>query len=111
MNLGKIKMIVNKENKTMEQEKGKKMESRKFIVWIVWLIITILVIVWCALVMIITKQIQEQFGGLVEKALTYFFAVSMMYLGVNVGQKVGLAFADKLVPKEESNIEVEENEK
>ena len=101
---------MNKE-KTMEQEKGKKTDSRKFVVWIVWLIITILVIVWCALVMIITKQIQEQFVGLVEKALTYFFAVSMMYLGVNVGQKVGLAFADKLMPKEESNIEEEENEK
>lgn len=95
----------------MSEEKGKKTDSRKFIVWIVWLIITILVIAWCALVMIITKQIQEQLVGLVEKALSYFFAISMMYLGVNVGQKVGLAFADKLMPKEESNIEVEENEK
>ena len=35
----------------------------------------------------------------------------MMYLGVNVGQKVGLAFADKLMPKEESNIEEEEKQK
>ena len=34
-----------------------------------------------------------------------------MYLGVNVGQKVGLAFADKLMPKEESNIEEGVNEK
>ena len=99
------------QEKTMEQEKTKKTDSRKFVVWIVWLIITILVIAWCALVMIITKQIQEQLVGLVEKALSYFFAISMMYLGVNVGQKVGLAFADKLMPKEESNIETEENEK
>ena len=96
----------------MEQEKEtKKTDSRKFVVWLVWLIITVLVIAWCALVMIITKQIQEQLVGLIEKALSYFFAISMMYLGVNVGQKVGLAFADKLMPKEESNIENEENEK
>lgn len=95
----------------MEQEKGKKTDSRKFVVWIVWMIITILVIAWCALVMIITKQIQDTLINLFLKALSYFFAISMMYLGVNVGQKVGLAFADKLMPKDESNIEEEENEK
>ena len=77
----------------MEEKEAKKTDSRKFVVWLVWLIITILVIAWCALVMIITKQIQDQLIGLVEKSLSYFFAVSMMYLGVNVGQKVGLAFA------------------
>ena len=81
----------------------KKTDSRKFVVWLVWLIITILVIAWCALVMIITKQIQDQLIGLIEKALAYFFAVSMMYLGVNVGQKVGLAFAEKLLNKEEED--------
>ncbi len=81
----------------------KKTDSRKFVVWLIWLIITILVIAWCALVMIITKQIQDQLIGLIEKALAYFFAVSMMYLGVNVGQKVGLAFAEKLLNKEEED--------
>jgi len=81
----------------------KKTDSRKFVVWLIWLIITILVIAWCALVMIITKQIQDQLIGLIEKCLAYFFAVSMMYLGVNVGQKVGLAFAEKLLNKEEEN--------
>ena len=81
----------------------KKTDSRKFVVWLVWLIITILVIAWCALVMIITKQIQDQLIGLIEKSLAYFFAVSMMYLGVNVGQKVGLALAEKLLNKEEEN--------
>lgn len=90
-----------------EEEKTKKTDSRKFVVWLVWLIITVLVIAWCALVMIITKKIQEQLIGLVEKALSYFFAISMMYLGVNVGQKVGLAFADKIsIKKEEPEIEV-----
>lgn len=95
----------------MEQEKTKKTDSRKFVVWITWLVIAILVIAWCAVVMIFTKQIVEGLVSLIEKALSYFFAISMMYLGVNVGQKVGLAFADKLLPKEESNIEEEENEK
>lgn len=88
-----------------DEEKTKKTDSRKFVVWLVWLIITVLVIAWCALVMIITKQIQEQLIGLVEKALSYFFAISMMYLGVNVGQKVGLAFADKLTKQAEEEVE------
>lgn len=87
-----------------EEEKTKKTDSRKFVVWLVWLIITVLVIAWCALVMIITKQIQEQLIGLVGKALSYFFAISMMYLGVNVGQKVGLAFADKISKQVEETV-------
>ena len=89
----------------MEEKESKKTDSRKFVVWLVWLIITIRVIAWCALVMIITKQIQDQLIGLVEKSLSYFFAVSMMYLGVNVGQKVGLAFAEKLLKQEDKNDE------
>ena len=95
----------------MEEEKSKKTDSRKFVVWITWLVISILVIAWCAVVMIVTHQIVEGLVNLIEKTLAWFFAISMMYLGVNVGQKVGLAFADKLMPKEESNIEEEENEK
>lgn len=88
-----------------EEKETKKTDSRKFVVWLVWLIITILVIAWCGLVMIITKQIQDQLVGLIEKALSYFFAVSMMYLGVNVGQKVGLAFADKISKQAEETVE------
>lgn len=84
----------------MEEEKNKKTDSRKFVVWITWLVISILVIAWCAIVMIVTKQIVEGLVSLIEKTLAWFFAISMMYLGVNVGQKVGLAFADKLIPKE-----------
>ena len=92
----------------MEEKESKKTDSRKFVVWLVWLIIAVLVIAFCAVTMIITKQITDNLVGLIEKSLSWFFAISMMYLGVNVGQKVGLAFADKLMPKEESNIEVEE---
>ena len=92
----------------METEKTKKTDSRKFVVWIVWLIITILVIAFCAITMIVTKKITDNLVGLIEKVLGWFFAISMMYLGVNVGQKVGLAFANKLLLKEESSIEEEE---
>ena len=84
----------------MEEEKSKKTDSRKFVVWITWLVISILVIAWCAVVMIVTHQIVEGLVSLIEKTLAWFFAISMMYLGVNVGQKVGLAFADKIIPKE-----------
>ena len=79
----------------------KKTDSRKFVVWLTWLII--LVIAWCAVVMIVTKQIVESLVSLAEKTLAWFFAVSMMYLGVNVGQKVGFAFADALTTKYEAN--------
>ena len=91
----------------MEEKETKKTDSRKFVVWLVWLIITIFVIAWCALVMVITKQVQDQLINLFLKALSYFFAISMMYLGVNVGQKVGLAFAEKLLPKTEEPEEEE----
>ena len=84
----------------MEEKETKKTDSRKFVVWLTWLVITILVIAWCAVVMIATKQIVDSLVSLAEKTLAWFFAISMMYLGVNVGQKVGLAFADKLIPKE-----------
>lgn len=83
----------------------KKRDSRKFLVWVAWLVIAVLVFVWCTVVMIFTKQIVESIVSLAEKVLAYFFAVSMMYLGVNVGQKMGFAFADALTAKYESEKE------
>ena len=98
------KVVVNR-GVFMDEKETKKTDSRKFTVWLTWLIITILVIVWCALVMIATKQIVDSLVSLAEKTLAWFFAISMMYLGVNVGQKVGLAFAEKLLKQEEGNDE------
>jgi len=89
----------------MEEKETKKTDSRKFVVWLTWLIITLLVIAWCAVVMIATKQIVDSLVSLAEKALSWFFAISMMYLGVNVGQKVGLAFAEKLLKSEVEDAE------
>ena len=65
-----------------------KLSSRKFVVWLVWLIITIGTVVY----MFICKD-----STLVEKTLDSFFYISMMYLGMNVGQKVGFAISDALV--------------
>ena len=93
----------------MEEKETKKTDSRKFVVWLTWLVITVLVIAWCAVVMIATKQIVDSLVSLAEKTLAWFFAISMMYLGVNVGQKVGLAFADKLLNKESENVEDNSN--
>ena len=89
----------------MEEKENKKTDSRKFVVWLTWLVITVLVIIWCAVIMIATKQIVDSLVSLAEKTLAWFFAISMMYLGVNVGQKVGLAFAEKLLKQEDDNDE------
>ena len=93
----------------MEEKESKKTDSRKFVVWLTWLVITVLVIAWCAVVMIATKQIVDSLVSLAEKTLAWFFAISMMYLGVNVGQKVGLAFAEKLLKQEDKDVEDSDN--
>jgi hypothetical protein len=89
----------------MEEKETKKTDSRKFVVWLTWLVITVLVIAWCAVVMIATKQIVDKLVSLAEKTLAWFFAISMMYLGVNVGQKVGLAFAERILKQEDKDVE------
>lgn len=85
----------------MTTEERSKFQSRKFLVWIVWLVISILIIGFCAVVMVVTKQILESMTGLIENTLGYFFAISMMYLGMNAGQKIGTALADSLSNKKE----------
>ena len=69
---------------------SKKIESRKFIVWLVWLIITIAISVYTFIV---------KDSTLLEKVIDDLFCVSMMYLGMNVGQKGIYAFADALKNK------------
>lgn len=81
-------------------ETSKKTDSRKFIVWLVWLLIALAISTYT----FITKD-----SVLLEKVLGWFFTLSMMYLGVNVGQKGALAFADALKNKR-SNKEETENE-
>lgn len=81
-------------------ETSKKTDSRKFVVWLVWLLIALAIGVYT----FIAKD-----TALLEKVLGWFFTLSMMYLGVNVGQKGALAFADALKNKY-SNKEKTENE-
>ena len=47
-------------------------------------------------------------ASLLEKVLEWFFILSMMYLGVNVGQKGALAFADALKNKYSTKEETED---
>ena len=81
-------------------ETSKKTDSRKFVVWLVWLVIALAIGVYT----FIAKD-----SALLEKVLGWFFTLSMMYLGVNVGLKGALAFADALKNKY-SNKEEMENE-
>lgn len=85
-----------------------KLKSRKFAVWLVWLVLTVIILLFCALVMIITKEITESMTSLIEKTLSWFFAISMMYLGVNAGQKAAFAIGDALGTKKETNTEDQE---
>lgn len=64
-----------------------KLKSRKFIVWLTWLIITLAIIV----IQFIKKDLSEE---MLLETLKYFFGVSMLYLGANAAQKVGLSFAE-----------------
>lgn len=80
-------------------ETSKKTDSRKFIVWLVWLLIALAISSYT----FITKD-----SVLLEKVLSWFFTLSMMYLGVNVGQKGALAFADALKNKRSNKEETED---
>lgn len=80
-------------------ETSKKTDSRKFIVWLVWLLIALAISGYT----FITKD-----SVLLEKVLSWFFTLSMMYLGVNVGQKGALAFADALKNKYSNKEETED---
>lgn len=80
-------------------EISKKTDSRKFIVWLIWLLITLAISVYT----FIAKD-----TNLLEKVLGWFFTLSMMYLGVNVGQKGALAFADALKNKYSNKEETED---
>lgn len=90
-----------------EQKDDTKLKSRKFAVWIVWLVLTIAVIIFSVVGIFVSKTMADSLTGLIEKVLGWFFAVSMMYLGVNVGQKAALAFSEVLQKKEEEGDEEE----
>ena len=76
------------EEKTIEE---KKMTSRKFLVWIVWVIITIGIVV--------LSFFKKDSDDLVKTGLQDLFFISLTYLGVNGIQKVGFAVSDAISSK------------
>ena len=78
------------EEKKKETEE-KKMTSRKFLVWIVWVIITIGIIV--------LSFFKKDSDDLVKTGLQDLFFISLTYLGVNGIQKVGFAVSDAISSK------------
>lgn len=88
-----------------EEETQTKLKSRKFIVWTVWLVLTVLILVLSIGVMIVTQTMPETLTGLIEKELGWFFAVSMMYLGMNAGQKAAFAISDAIRPEDSATGE------
>lgn len=87
-------------DEVQNEEKNSKLSSRKFVVWLTWLIVTVLVLGYGIVVTVITKQIVDSCVSLIEKVLGWFFGISMMYLGMNVGQKVGMSVAENMKGKE-----------
>lgn len=84
-----------------EEKETSKLHSRKFIVWLVWLTISVLVLGFCTVVMIITQNIMDSMMSLIEKTLGWFFSISLCYISVNGLQKVGFAVTDAFVEKKE----------
>lgn len=84
-----------------EEEKSNKMQSRKFVVWVVWLVLAVAIIVSSTVIMVILHEVNDILVTTTEKVLSWFFYISMMYLGVNVGQKAAFALSDALKKKQE----------
>lgn len=83
-----------------------KLQSRKFTVWLVWLIIAVLVLAVFGISVIVTKNANEKLIDLFSNTLQNFFVISAIYLGVNVLQKGAFAIADVFTAKkEEENAE------
>lgn len=100
-----VKKEFEMENAPVETtEQKKKTQSRKFVVWLVWLIVSVALIVVALVTMLVTKSFPDNIVDLIKTVITYFFAISMMYLGMNVGQKIGLSFADKMKGTVESTV-------
>lgn len=98
-------MSEEKEIETGDKEKAHKFQSRKFLVWIVWGIITFViatvVIVCCAKNIMEAKTAIELLTAVIQD----FFYISLLYLGVNAGQKIGFAVSDAIACKSSNNEE------
>lgn len=82
------------------EKKENKLQSRKFLVWIVWLLLSAVTLAISIIVMIVTKNFPETIIDLLKLVLENFFYISALYLGANCFQKVGFAISDALSNKE-----------
>lgn len=89
------------EELTEEEKTKKKTDSRKFVVWITWVIIAVATLIVGAIVMIASKSFPTEVIELVKLVLGYLFYISLVYLGVNGITKVGFAISDAIAGKEE----------
>lgn len=80
----------------------KKIGSRKFLVWLTWLVIAVIELAVTIICLIVTKTIPDSMIELMETGLSYLFFISLTYLGVNLGQKIGLAYAGKETKEEKT---------
>lgn len=98
-------MSEEKEVETEEKEKSSKFQSRKFLVWVVWGVITFVVaavVVICCIKNILEAKTAIE---LLTAVIQDFFYISLLYLGVNAGQKIGFAVSDAIAGKSSNNEE------
>lgn len=98
-------MSEEKETETGGKEKASKFQSRKFLVWIVWGVITfvvdVVVIICCIKNILEAKTAIELLTAVIQD----FFYISLLYLGVNAGQKIGFAVSDAIASKSSNDDE------
>lgn len=98
-------MSEEKESGTGGKEKASKFQSRKFLVWIVWGVITFVVaavvIICCIKNILEAKTAIELLTAVIQD----FFYISLLYLGVNAGQKIGFAVSDAIASKSSNDDE------
>ena len=96
---------MSEEKETESEEKSSKFQSRKFLVWMIWGIITLItavVIVICCVKKLIEAQTAIE---LLQAVIQDFFYISLLYLGVNTGQKIGFAVSDAIASKSSNDDE------
>lgn len=87
---------------TEEEDKTKKKtDSRKFVVWLIWAILTAASIAISIVAMIVMKKLPETLIDLIKLVLEYFFFISLTYLGVNLGQNLGRSISSAISGKED----------
>lgn len=89
------------EELTEEEKAKKKTDSRKFVVWITWVVIAVAILIVGAIVMIASRSFPTEVIELVKLVLEYLFYISLVYLGVNGITKVGFAISDAISGKED----------